>query len=94
MPVHELGPHDGLDFEHQQPSAARGVTFIFFNALTGDTLAWETMIAPALRARSAGRKPVRRSRRRPEPVLRLRDGAGVGGGGGGRRGGIEPPAWR
>jgi 3-oxoadipate enol-lactonase len=54
MPVHELGPNDGLYFEHQPPSAARGVTFIFFNALTGDTLAWETMIAPALRANGHG----------------------------------------
>jgi 3-oxoadipate enol-lactonase len=54
MPVHELGPRDGLYFEHQQPSAPRGVTFTFFNALTGDTLAWETMIGPALRANGHG----------------------------------------
>ena len=54
MPVHELGPNDGLYFEHQPPSASRGVTFVFFNALTGDTLAWETMIGPALRANGHG----------------------------------------
>jgi 3-oxoadipate enol-lactonase len=53
MPVHELGPNDGLYFEHQPPSTPRDVTFVFFNALTGDTSAWET-IAPALRADGHG----------------------------------------
>jgi hypothetical protein len=49
MPVHALGPNDGLYYEHQPP-AAGGVTFVFFNALTGDTASWQAMIAPALRA--------------------------------------------
>jgi pimeloyl-ACP methyl ester carboxylesterase len=53
MPVHELGPNDGLYFEHLAPSDG-GVTFVFFNALTGDTSAWETMIAPTLRANGHG----------------------------------------
>jgi pimeloyl-ACP methyl ester carboxylesterase len=53
MPVHALGPNDGLYYEHQPP-AAGGVTFVFFNALTGDTASWQAMIAPALRAKGHG----------------------------------------
>ncbi len=53
MPVHELGPNDGLYFEHQPP-ADGGVTFAFFNALTGDAASWDAMIAPALRVRGHG----------------------------------------
>jgi 3-oxoadipate enol-lactonase len=52
MPVHALGPHNGLYYEHQPP-AEGGVTFVFFNALTGDTAAWEG-IAPAVRANGHG----------------------------------------
>ena len=51
MPVHALGPNDGLYYEHQPP--AGGVTFVFFNALTGDTASWEA-IAAALRANGHG----------------------------------------
>jgi pimeloyl-ACP methyl ester carboxylesterase len=53
MPVYDLGPNDGLYFEHQ-PAKANGATFTFFNALTGDTVSWEAMIAPALRAEGHG----------------------------------------
>ena len=49
MTIHALGPNDGLYFEHRPPSAVGGVTFVFFNALTGDTASWEA-IAPALGA--------------------------------------------
>jgi 3-oxoadipate enol-lactonase len=52
MPVHALSPNDGLYYEHQPP--AGGVTFVFFNALTGDAASWEAMIAPALRAEGHG----------------------------------------
>jgi 3-oxoadipate enol-lactonase len=52
MPVHALGPGDGLYFEHQPP-AAGGATFVFFNALTGDMSSWQA-IAPALRADGHG----------------------------------------
>jgi pimeloyl-ACP methyl ester carboxylesterase len=52
MPVHALGPNDGLYYEHQ-PAAAGGVTFVFFNALTGDTASWEA-IAPTLWAEGHG----------------------------------------
>ena len=51
MPIHALGPNDGLYYEHQPP--AGGVTFVFFNALTGDTASWEA-IAAALRANGHG----------------------------------------
>lgn len=53
MPQHRLGPNDGLDFEHRPPRAA-GVTFVFFNALTGDAASWEAVIGPALRAAGHG----------------------------------------
>jgi 3-oxoadipate enol-lactonase len=54
MPEHSLGPEDGLYFDHQPPDAGGGATFVFFNALTGDTASWEAMIAPALRERGHG----------------------------------------
>lgn len=49
MPVHQLGPEDGLHFEHVPPKTAAGVTFVFFNALTGDAASWEAAIAAPLR---------------------------------------------
>lgn len=52
MPVHELGPSDGLYFEHQPPQGD-GITFVFFNALTGETAGWQAVV-PALRARGHG----------------------------------------
>ena len=44
-----LGPQDGLYYKHRQPADATNATFVFFNALTGDTAAWETVICPILR---------------------------------------------
>jgi len=52
MPVHALAPNDGLYYEHE-PAAAGGATFVFFNALTGDTASWQA-IAPALRRHGHG----------------------------------------
>jgi 3-oxoadipate enol-lactonase len=54
MPVHDLGPGDGLYFEHVSPSADDGLTFVFFNALTGDAASWEPAIAAPLRERGHG----------------------------------------
>lgn len=54
MPTHRLGPGDALYFEHQPPSATDGVTFVFFNALTGDAASWDAVIGPALRERGHG----------------------------------------
>jgi pimeloyl-ACP methyl ester carboxylesterase len=44
-----LGPDDGLCYEHHLPADTAGATFVFFNALTGDTAAWESVICPILR---------------------------------------------
>jgi len=52
MTTLQLGPHDKLYYEHQAPSSETGCTFVFFNALTGDTATWEAVIGP--RVRDAG----------------------------------------
>ena len=44
-----LGPQDGLYYEHHLPENDDKRTFVFFNALTGDTAAWEAVICPILR---------------------------------------------
>jgi 3-oxoadipate enol-lactonase len=44
-----LTPQDGLYYEHHAPAGAGGGTFVFFNALTGDTASWEAVICPMLR---------------------------------------------
>jgi len=52
MSVYTLGPNDALYYEYHPPGNDKGCTFVFFNALTADTSAWETVIGP--QARSAG----------------------------------------
>ncbi len=52
MSVFTLGPNDALYYEYYPPESDKGCTFVFFNALTADTSAWETVIGP--QARSAG----------------------------------------
>jgi len=54
MAIFKIGDDDALFFEHQPPSRTEGATFIFFNALTGDTGAWEAEIGPALREAGHG----------------------------------------
>ncbi|MGD2024284.1 MAG: alpha/beta fold hydrolase [Desulfobacterales bacterium] len=49
MSFFALGPQTGLYYEHHPPTDAKGATFVFFNALTGDTSAWEGAICPILR---------------------------------------------
>ncbi|MGI9434392.1 MAG: alpha/beta fold hydrolase, partial [Geminicoccaceae bacterium] len=49
MAVLTIGDRDALYFDHQRPGEGNGATFVFFNALTGDTGAWEAEIGPALR---------------------------------------------
>ena len=44
-----LGPQDGLYYEHHQSANADRSTFVFLNALTGDTATWEAVICPILR---------------------------------------------
>lgn len=41
-------------WHHHTPSRAGGVTFVFFNALTGDADLWRQHIVPALEARGHG----------------------------------------
>ena len=50
----ELGPADALYYTFAPPREADGVSFVFFNALTGDTTSWEAQIAPALREAGHG----------------------------------------
>jgi pimeloyl-ACP methyl ester carboxylesterase len=45
----EIGPQDGLYYEHHLPADTDRSSFVFFNALTGDTAAWEAVICPILR---------------------------------------------
>ena len=49
-----LGPDDALYFEHTPPTGPGLPTFVFVNALTGSTAAWEGEVAPALRAAGFG----------------------------------------
>jgi len=54
MPVLEIGPGDGLYYEHAPPAVAGAGTLVFVNALTGDLAMWEAAIAPRLRATGHG----------------------------------------
>lgn len=54
MPHFEIGPQDALHYEHVIPKLADGNTFVFFNALTGDTGMWEGLIGPRLREAGHG----------------------------------------
>jgi pimeloyl-ACP methyl ester carboxylesterase len=54
MPDFHLGPQDSLYYEYKAPQAESGFTFIFFNALTGDTNNWEAIIGPRLREAGHG----------------------------------------
>jgi pimeloyl-ACP methyl ester carboxylesterase len=49
-----LGDRDGLFYLHHAPSRTGAATFVFVNALTGSTDAWEATIAPGLRAQGFG----------------------------------------
>ncbi len=49
MSYYSLGPQDGLYYEHHPSQNENAATFVFFNALTGDTAAWEGVIGPILR---------------------------------------------
>ena len=54
MPVHTIAAGDALFFEHHPPGKENGCTFVFFNALTGDTGMWEGVIGPVLRSAGHG----------------------------------------
>lgn len=54
MPLHDLSPGNALYFEHTAPARDGAQTFVFVNALTGNTQAWEAEVAPALRKQGFG----------------------------------------
>ncbi len=54
MSVFTLSPNDALYYEHYKPESDKGFTFVFFNALTADTSAWETVIGPHVRSAGHG----------------------------------------
>lgn len=54
MPTIQLGPQDSLYYEYALPESDSRFTFCFFNALTGDTNTWETVIGPKLREAGHG----------------------------------------
>ncbi len=54
MAVLQLSPQDALFYEHHPPGRHEAATLVFFNALTGDTGAWEAHIAPWLREQGFG----------------------------------------
>lgn len=49
-----LGSQDALYYEYTPPATADDYTYVFFNALTGDTSMWEAVIAPRLRESGHG----------------------------------------
>ncbi|MEM1344916.1 MAG: alpha/beta fold hydrolase [Pseudomonadota bacterium] len=54
MPSLAFDDRNALYYEHTAPSRTGAPTFAFVNALTGSTAAWETAVAPALRAAGFG----------------------------------------
>jgi len=50
----DLTGSDSLHYIHHPPTRAGAVTFVFVNALTGSTDAWEAEVAPSLRAEGFG----------------------------------------
>lgn len=50
----QFGPNDALYYEYNPPEKDEGCTFVFFNALTADTSAWEAVIGPQVRSAGHG----------------------------------------
>jgi len=46
--------NDAIYYDYHEPAGDTGHTFVFFNALTGDTGLWEAVIGPALREKGHG----------------------------------------
>ena len=49
MSFFEIGPNDSLYYEYEPPSGNQPLTFVFINAITGDTGMWQAEIGPTLR---------------------------------------------
>ena len=45
MSFFEIGPNDSLYYEYDPPSGNQPLTFVFINAITGDTVMWQAMDA-------------------------------------------------
>lgn len=54
MATWQIDTDNALYYEYHPPASDEGCTFVFFNALTGDTGTWETMVGPTLRGRGHG----------------------------------------
>ena len=54
MSLLEISPNNALYYEAMPPKNEKAITFVFFNALTGDTSNWEALIAPTLREAGHG----------------------------------------
>ncbi|MEH6822381.1 MAG: alpha/beta hydrolase [Motiliproteus sp.] len=54
MTVLSLDDHNGIFYRYQPPRSGQGNTFVFFNALTGDTSMWEGCIGEMLRSAGHG----------------------------------------
>jgi len=54
MALLSISPNDAIYYEYHEPAGETGYTFVFFNALTGDTGLWEAVIGPALREQGHG----------------------------------------
>lgn len=50
----ELGPQAALSYTYTPPTLDSAVTFVFFNALTGDMALWESLLVPRLREQGHG----------------------------------------
>ncbi len=48
MQILRIGADDAISYEYEAPSSAKGCTFVFFNALTGDAGGWKPVIQPRL----------------------------------------------
>lgn len=54
MAHYQIDQDNSLFYIHHVPDRAEGITWVFFNALTGDTQMWEAEIGPRLRAEGHG----------------------------------------
>jgi len=54
MALLQIDADNALYYEHHTPTGAGAPTFVFVNALTGNTEAWEAAVAPRLREQGFG----------------------------------------
>lgn len=54
MPIHQIDADNALFYLHTAPKRDSAPTFVFVNALTGNTDHWETHVAPHLRDQGFG----------------------------------------